>query len=50
MDDHGAECELARRAIFATSRCERSFGRSLDRPHAKSSRASWQRNDEIGLR
>jgi hypothetical protein len=31
-------------------RFERSFARSPDRPHAGCSRASWWRNDKIGLR
>ena len=41
---------LVRRAIVAMNRCERSFARSLDKPHASCSRASWRRNDRIDLR
>ena len=41
---------LARRAIVATRRFERSFAHSLDRPHASYSRASCSRNEKIGLR
>jgi hypothetical protein len=32
------------------NRCELSFARSLDKPRASTSRASWQRNDGIDLR
>jgi hypothetical protein len=39
-----------RRAIIATNRCERSFARSLDKPHASFSRASWRRDDRIDQR
>jgi hypothetical protein len=50
MDDHGAEGELARRAIVAMSRCERSFARSHDRRRVSTSRASWRGNGRIDLR
>jgi hypothetical protein len=50
MDDHGAECELARRATIATNHCEPSSARSLVRPHASCSRAGWQRKGRIDLR
>ena len=39
-----------RRAIIAMNRSERSFARSLDKPHASCSRGSWRRNDKIDLR
>ena len=41
---------LVRREIIAMNRFERSFARSLDKPHASCSRASWRRNGKIGLR
>jgi hypothetical protein len=50
IDDPGAERELACRAIVATSRCGRSFARSLGKPHGSSSRASWWCSGRIDLR
>jgi hypothetical protein len=41
---------LVRLEIIAMNRFARSFARSLDRPHANCSRASWRRNDQIDLR
>ena len=41
---------LVRREIVAMNRSERSFARSLGKPHASCSRGSWWRNDKIGLR
>jgi hypothetical protein len=45
-----AERDERRRAIVAMNRCDRSFARSHDRPHANSLRASWRRNDQSDLR
>jgi hypothetical protein len=36
--------------MIATSRCVRSFARSLDKPRVSSSRANWRRNDQSDLR
>jgi hypothetical protein len=36
--------------MIATTHCEPSFARSLDKPHANSSRASWRRNGATDLR
>jgi hypothetical protein len=47
---HVAAHRLTRSTSVVTNRCERSFARSLDKPHANSSRASWRRNDRIDLR
>jgi hypothetical protein len=44
------ERNLVRLAIIETNHCERLFARSLDKPHASTSRASWRCNDEIDLR
>jgi hypothetical protein len=41
---------LVRRESIAMNRFERSFARSLDRPHASCSRASWRPNGRIDLR
>jgi hypothetical protein len=41
---------LIRCEIIATNRCERSFARSLGKPHVSSSRATWRRNGRIDLR
>jgi hypothetical protein len=49
-DDHDVERGLARRAIIATNRYERSFARSLDKLHASSSPASWRRSDGFARR
>jgi hypothetical protein len=50
VDDYDAERKLTRRAIVATSRCGRSSARSLEKPHASSSRANWPRDDRIDPR
>jgi hypothetical protein len=41
---------LGHHASILTSRCERSFGRSHDKPHESCSHASWRRDDRIDLR
>jgi hypothetical protein len=50
IDGHVAAHRLARSTSVARNRCERLFARSLDKPHASSSRASWRRNDQSDLR